>query len=362
MKKFGSTLLSFGLLVVSLLFCEVLFRAFWKEAPENFIVKRRSDDPIYHHKPGFRLPIPAKRDGVPRVVFLGDSFTYGWGLKDRSFAIPPQTEAYFKKEYSQEIEAVNLGTVSYSPLIELLLVKNIVLDLDPDFVVLLVDESDVQDDAIYSRMAKRNVFGEYQSVSRSNLSYRHWLLNSKIARGAVFLHTTLRGGTDEDYNRRIYEKRPTCKDSKIYCRGHRQSYVHWDEDLSYYQPHYERTLGFLGKINEILGKKKIPFLLVSFPRAPALDTTPYSLPARKRQKLPRTGVLTSRFQPEMESWAKASEVNYLSTYNVVAKHPNISSLYWVDDSHFNEEGCRLMAEAIGQRVKQDMSGRPNLSE
>jgi lysophospholipase L1-like esterase len=86
--------------------------------------------------------IPVKPAGRKRVVFLGDSYTLGWGVP---------YEATFSRQLEQLLnkgdvgtEVVNMGTGNYNSTMEVELFKLKGLDLNPDLVVLMYYINDVE--------------------------------------------------------------------------------------------------------------------------------------------------------------------------------------------------------------------------
>ena len=82
-----------------------------------------------------------------RVVVLGDSFAEGLGL-----AAADTIPARLGEALGPEVEVLNGGRVSYSPLLELMRLKRF-LDQGyrTDLVILMPDLSDLQDDLFYTR-------------------------------------------------------------------------------------------------------------------------------------------------------------------------------------------------------------------
>lgn len=83
-----------------------------------------------------------KPGGVTRVIFLGDSFTMGWGVA---------FEDLYSKRLEQLLnagggayEVVNMGTGNYNTVMELELFKWKGLALDPDMVILMFFLNDVE--------------------------------------------------------------------------------------------------------------------------------------------------------------------------------------------------------------------------
>ena len=144
-------------LLVMLLLGEVALRVIglghpYYSAPELY---RPSDDPrvLFEPRPGFdgfsegvwlttnsrglrerELPL-AKPAGTRRVVFLGDSVTFGAGVKDDE-PFPRLLESIVNGSGAGPIETVNTGVVGYNTVQELARLEQAGIAYQPDVVVL----------------------------------------------------------------------------------------------------------------------------------------------------------------------------------------------------------------------------------
>jgi lysophospholipase L1-like esterase len=93
----------------------------------------------HHNSLGFRGPeIGPKQPGRIRVLALGDSMTYGLGVNDDE-TFEAQLEAL-----DPRFEVLNSGVPGYSTVEELLLLREVGLDLDPDLVLLMFLPNDLE--------------------------------------------------------------------------------------------------------------------------------------------------------------------------------------------------------------------------
>ena len=93
-----------------------------------------------------------------RVIFLGDSFTFGLGVTVEA-TFPSRVEEQLQQAAGTETVAVlNAGIVSYSPFLDKLLFEEKLVDYRPTFVALFLDATDIGDDYAYMRTAER--FGD----------------------------------------------------------------------------------------------------------------------------------------------------------------------------------------------------------
>ncbi|MFP4501729.1 MAG: SGNH/GDSL hydrolase family protein [Candidatus Hydrogenedentota bacterium] len=93
---------------------------------------------------GFRNPeISAEKpDGVHRIVVLGDSQTFGWGVPEED-TIPRALEARLHAE-DPDYEVINLGVGNYNSIMEVELFKREGLRLAPDTVILVYFVNDAE--------------------------------------------------------------------------------------------------------------------------------------------------------------------------------------------------------------------------
>jgi len=88
-------------------------------------------------------------DSTFNIVFLGDSFTFGDGVKAHE-SFPEQIgEILNGRDPKGEVRVANFGWVSSSPVLSYRLLRDIGARYEPDLVVFALDISDFQDDLRY---------------------------------------------------------------------------------------------------------------------------------------------------------------------------------------------------------------------
>ena len=98
------------------------------------------------------------------VVFLGDSFVYGFLLSHQA-SIPYQFEEIAREKFSEKsINGINFGWASGSPYIELNLLKKLGKKYRPDVVVLDLDLGDFSDDIRYEMMDKQQTIYRFGTL------------------------------------------------------------------------------------------------------------------------------------------------------------------------------------------------------
>ena len=78
-----------------------------------------------------------KPEDTFRIVVLGDSFTFGYGVNINETYVK-QLEVLLNKKYEKNIEVLNFGGNGGNTLLEVDYLRERVLDFEPDFVLILV--------------------------------------------------------------------------------------------------------------------------------------------------------------------------------------------------------------------------------
>lgn len=86
---------------------------------------------------GFRVPAGAPRAGAggPRVLALGDSMTFGYGVEAEE-SWPEVLETLLRKDDRPDVEVINAGVVAYAPDQQLDQLRELLPRVRPDVVVL----------------------------------------------------------------------------------------------------------------------------------------------------------------------------------------------------------------------------------
>lgn len=171
-------LIAAGSAVAVLLGAELWFRTYIP-APSTLGFKFIHSERYHHgHPPSHRLFILHDDEGKPifattnedglrstysreqflrfgkRVAVLGDSFTFGFKV-DQEAAFPQVLERTLRARLgTPDLGVLNAGITTYSPYVEHLLFEGVVAAYRPDLVLLVVDATDIADDAAFSRVAR----------------------------------------------------------------------------------------------------------------------------------------------------------------------------------------------------------------
>ncbi|MCG8456014.1 MAG: GDSL-type esterase/lipase family protein [Holophagales bacterium] len=100
---------------------------------------------------GFRSPYSRDdfRAHGQRIVLLGDSYTFGLGVKQEE-SVGAVLESHLRQT-GTDVAVLNTGVISYSPLLARQTLRKVARHYQPTLVLLLVDVNDIGDDHQYSR-------------------------------------------------------------------------------------------------------------------------------------------------------------------------------------------------------------------
>lgn len=151
----------------------IAYRALSKEILDFILWEKLIEDPDHRHKPHEKDDINADgirstRDSVEfnadgfNIVFLGDSYTYGYQLTAEQ-SPPMRFEMAANTLFpDRNIRVANFGWSSSSPYLSFRLLKDIGKKYHPDLVVLVMDVTDYKDDFFYQHIIERQ--GSYAFI------------------------------------------------------------------------------------------------------------------------------------------------------------------------------------------------------
>lgn len=112
---------------------------YWRNKPNQDAFTTINRKPFHVNSKGTRGPefTEEKPPNTIRIITLGDSTTFGWGLADDE-TWPAKLEEYLQKEVGadKEIEVINAGVNSWSYAQMYVYFRDYAVDYDPDFVIL----------------------------------------------------------------------------------------------------------------------------------------------------------------------------------------------------------------------------------
>ena len=247
-----------------------------------------------------------KPAGVKRILLIGDSFTEGTG-------VPIEATFGRKLENFLKFEIINAGVSGYSTLHEYLWLKNRGLNLQPDLVVINVNETDLGEAAKYHQVWQERGWQDLQIQPSESVADKLKLL------------TLVRDRVMPLWRRKNEPKISVLVNSLDYWRL-------VESDI--------RRIDFLIK------GRNIPLLVVFQPHGHHISST-----AWERGRLVH-GFEVGRIYPPimpklLDRLAKELDFKFLDLTNAFAA-VDATQLYFPYDGHWTEAGHKLAAEVIGK--------------
>lgn len=157
--------------------------------------RMQRDDPHFSglNSDNLRTPHEAAglRDSDFNILFLGDSFVYGFLLSSEQ-SPPAQLELVLRERFGRnDINVINFGWTSSSPILSYRLLQELGAKYKPDLVLLALDMSDYRDEWFYKSVIQRRGFYRYVvQYPRSSYVLKRLL---ELLEPAYDLHTPLFG-------------------------------------------------------------------------------------------------------------------------------------------------------------------------
>lgn len=271
---------------------------------------------------GLRGPAVArpKPPGVERVLFLGDSVTFGYGLADPDDAFPARVAAELARAGGRRVEAVNAGVGGWSPWQEARFLEREGWAYEPDVLVVGFVLNDVTEKLSLVRFGGTGEGWQLLHTARGRID--RWLSGSAVAAELRALYARLRFGPDV----RRGAAREEAADVK-------RLVAHPGDDDPVLAHGWRITLANLARIFDAARAREVPALLVVFPYR-------FQLAAPARRAGP---------QRRLREFARSRGIAFLDLLPAFAAHAGED--LFLDESHPTPAGHRLAAAAIAGAVR-----------
>lgn len=357
MKSFAkNALLTVGSILVVLLVCEIFLRvggykfvtfnalsAFhqfdpelgWTQIPhhEGLFQGREFTVNIKTNSHGFRDDEYAftKPVGSKRVVVLGDSFTWGWGVEH---------EEIFCEVAERKLEGtefLNLGQSSYGTTQEYLLLKKLGMQFSPDFTVLAFFPNDIMDN--FGQNPKRPTFmlqgGELVlDQNPKPLAFSQKI--KKIMSDHFLLYSLI------DY--RIALLKPLRQNPVAYDGFDNYFFKNFHEKM---EGPWDVTKALLVEIDRLTNHR---FLIMYIPNRLQVEEETYQQ-ALLVTKVDEESVDLSYTNTLLQEFSERHGIPFLDLTPYFRKGNEHSSLYFQWDSHMTKAGHRLAGEILSDRLE-----------
>jgi hypothetical protein len=276
-------------------------------------------------------------------MFIGDSFTWGTGVQYPStHAFPPLVGKFFNEESGDRagrtVQTFNLGTPSYSPSIYGVVLRDFAPTLKPDIVVLALDDSDPQDDLVYSHLVKTDQHGlplsVYPGLPGVPASLVPIAKHVKLVRhvSGLWNRYTKKVGRDTDL-RRLGPNR----------YGHYRPGIRSEEQ---WREAFERSLALVDAFSLYCTDHRIKLAIINYPYAPAVTTHYTSTWTGDKFNFTPGLVLDPTFHRAVADFASARKIPYYDFTPYLRSLPEHTGIYNDKNGHYAERGYELLAREL----------------
>lgn len=277
---------------------------------------------------------PQEGNGT-KVLFLGDSFIQGY---DDANTIPQLVYQWIigQGSWGEPLIVLNAGYSSYSPLIFTVQARRLVPELQPDFLVIDIDETDLFDDAVrYRDGVERNAEGRLVAIHpdpRREALFAgcaeagdHPLLTVQLLASSYYQFRLLR----YDRSQRLIQRPLALAETP-----EQEISAVQREQMSFFSSSLEELFTTL---TEYLARDRI--LVVRHPHQRHLDDGHGSILNRKVGELVRGA-------------AARHSIRYFDAQDDLQRRfgNRPQAYYWNGDMHFNFEGMRAYSELVGREL------------
>jgi len=302
-----------------------------------------------------------KKADTPRVMVIGDSFTFGVGAEEDE-TIPFLIGKYLGDE-GKKAEVINAGFGSYSPLLHYLRIKDDYLPLKPDIALYFFDFSDLQDDWRYERSL---VYDRSGGILRCDPAFVYgrrdwWKVMRMYSRLCVYIHNKIVRliGKIRILGLKNYIKaKMEGKSSKALIvakspEGEKFKSIEYDGHfmirgrgrLPEITEHFKRTEKYLNLMKGALAEKGIPMILVIIPRG--IHVGPYQwAEGRKAWGFEEGVTYDDHYAFDLlEDYAKGAGIPCINILPALLLN-NDKELFFPFDGHFNPDANEIAAKTI----------------
>jgi lysophospholipase L1-like esterase len=238
-----------------------------------------------------------------RIIFIGDSLTYGWSVNLHETYHKQLEELLKSKNY--DVEVMGMGVVGYNTVQEYYLIKEKVLKFNPDIIVLQICPNDfrktlgikkIDKGKYYKLVTHRDVVIPYV-LGKNNISH-FFMRHSHLFKFINVRLELLLKKINKDYS-----------------------------VAEYFLMGEEKSFHYLKKIYNLLDGEGIQFCAVIFP-------------FRKTRKIYRFASLHKRIG-DLLTYMNVPYIDLYQKFNITGPED-----IWADKSHPNNKGNQIAAQAL----------------
>jgi len=284
---------------------------------------------------------------------LGDSFTFGLGVEDHE-TFSAQMERGLQVQ-GWDVEVINAGVISYSPLLEYVALRDRYGELAPDLILLWFDFSDLQDDWNYVRHAIIDREGRLVACHPDWLDghFDWWGALLRRSELAAHLRAKLLHVQQKMANAALARAKPSGAapaqpaSTLEEVAQDRYAFIRPSVDGAALEPLWTNTSRFLVNIRDLLATRGIPLVLVLYLYGVQVGPDQW---AKGRVNFGfEQGRVYDDPQPfiRIEAFAAAHHIPVINTVSAFHAARN-QRLFFDHDGHLTPTGHQVAAEGVLQ--------------
>jgi lysophospholipase L1-like esterase len=297
----------------------------------------------------------AKND-ARRVLVIGDSFTFGWGVNDQD-TYPVRLQRLLSEDApGKRVEVINAGFAAcYSPDTYYLYLKTEGLALEPDLIIVgLFVGNDLDSQFAFEnewvekdagglpariRNVDLHVVDNYLMPRHVPLRYRTPLLSRSHVFQGLFdiwweLAPKIKAWLPGSVATTVYAQAPGADEGVPYI--YRRQYSERTEGV------FNRVRSLLAAMHRLAADRGIPIYVMVIPEGAQMSPNAYGLQADIEKP-----------QKQLAGFFESEGIRYLDLLPVLREKSGGRPLYFPHDGHWNELGNELAAEALAGFVSKE---------
>jgi hypothetical protein len=294
-------------------------------------------------------PDSPKRRGTCRLIMLGDSFTMGEGVSDDQ-AFPALLETSLAARMPVGVEVINAGVDSYSPVLSYLDLRENLLRLEPDAVVLNLDLSDLLQEQYYRSLATFGPGREIVAVPNPRLRGHitdwidDWIKTNLYFVRFAYIETRRRLDPEEGMEAVIQRR-----------NGDLLAYTLAGDSVDRSQQ-WGDLFDSVGRMHRLCREKGIAFFLALYPWGHQVNDREWR-PGRFYW-MPDDAVTSDRVFETIHRECVDRGIPLIDTVPAFRSYHGEKPLYFRHDMHFTPEGHRVMSNALLDPLREFLLANP----
>lgn len=265
-----------------------------------------------------------KEDGVFRILYLGDSVTFGMSMSRYEYTFPDVSRVVLERRNGIKVEAINAGVPGYSTWQANSYLVAEGTKYNPDLIVLGYCLNDITEPFFLTQFGGTGEGMHVNAIASSFLE--------KLVRESSLVQWISRVGARIRFGKDVQAAAAREENQAV------ETLIEWP-DSSRFAEGWKKAFNDLEQLYKFAGERNIPVVLAIFPwTSQFADLEKFGGPQEKLTQHAREhGVPVVDFLPVFSKMMKDNGTT--------------PEKYFIDADHFSEEGCRVVGETIADFVE-----------